>query len=98
MDGTYNSLPDQSTDTKVLTIDAPKTKTFSDVLNNLKISDGKSLFVLAENNRNIYLSSRNMVSSKVITVDKLNTYDILDAKNLVISESAVDMIDKQFKA
>jgi ribosomal protein L4 len=39
-----------------------------------------------------------MVSSKVITVDKLNTYDILDAKNLVISESAVDMIDKQFKA
>ena len=81
-----------------LTIDAPKTKTFSDVLNNLKISDGKSLFVLAQNNRNIYLSSRNMVSSKVITVDKLNTYDILDAKNLVISESAVDMIDKQFKA
>ena len=81
-----------------LTIDAPKTKTFSDVLNNLKISDGKSLFVMAENNRNIYLSSRNMVSSKVITVDKLNTYDILDAKNLVISESAVDMIDKQFKA
>ena len=81
-----------------LTIDAPKTKTFSDVLNNLKISDGKSLFVLAENNRNIYLSSRNVVSSKVITVDKLNTYDILDAKNLVISESAVDMIDKQFKA
>ena len=81
-----------------LTIDAPKTKTVSDVLNNLKISDGKSLFVLAENNRNIYLSSRNMVSSKVITVDKLNTYDILDAKNLVISESAVDMIDKQFKA
>ena len=81
-----------------LTIDAPKTKTFSDVLNNLKISDGKSLFVMPENNRNIYLSSRNMVSSKVITVDKLNTYDILDAKNLVISESAVDMIDKQFKA
>lgn len=81
-----------------LTIDAPKTKTFSDVLNNLKISDGKSLFVMAENNRNVYLSSRNMVSSKVITVDKLNTYDILDAKNLVISESAVDMIDKQFKA
>lgn len=81
-----------------LTIDAPKTKTFSDVLNNLKISDGKSLFVMAENNRNIYLSSRNLVSSKVITVDKLNTYDILDAKNLVISESAVDMIDKQFKA
>ena len=81
-----------------LTIDAPKTKTFSDVLNNLKISDGKSLFVMPENNRNIYLSSRNMVSSKVITVDKLNTYDILDAKNLVISESAVEMIDKQFKA
>ena len=81
-----------------LTIDAPKTKTFSDVLNNLKISDGKSLFIMADNNRNIYLSSRNMVSSKVITVDKLNTYDILDAKNLVISESAVDMIDKQFKA
>jgi large subunit ribosomal protein L4 len=46
----------------------------------------------------VYLSSRNISSSKVITVDKLNTYDILDAKNLVIAESAVDMIDKLFKA
>ena len=73
-------------------------KTFSNVLSNLNIADGKSLFVLAQNNSNVYLSSRNIASSKVITVDKLNTYDILDAKNLVISESAVDMIDKQFKA
>jgi large subunit ribosomal protein L4 len=81
-----------------LTIDSPKTKEFTTVLSNLKIADGKSLFVLAENNSNFYLSSRNINSSKVITVDKLNTYDILDAQNLVISESAVDMIDKQFKA
>lgn len=81
-----------------LTIDTPKTKDFTSVLNKLKINDGKSLFVLAENNSNVYLSSRNISSSKVITVDKLNTYDILDAKNLVIAESAVDMIDKLFKA
>ena len=81
-----------------LTIDSPKTKDFSSILNNLKINDGKSLFVMSENNTNVYLSSRNINSSKVITVDKLNTYDILDAQNIVIAESAVSMIDKIFKA
>ena len=81
-----------------LSIDSPKTKDFSSILNNLKINDGKSLFVMSENNTNVYLSSRNINSSKVITVDKLNTYDILDAQNIVIAESAVSMIDKIFKA
>lgn len=81
-----------------LSLGSPRTKDFSSVLNNLKIADGKSLFVLADNNTNVYLSSRNINSSKVITVDKLNTYDILNAKNIVIAESAVDMIDKHFKA
>ena len=81
-----------------LSIKEPKTKDFFGVLNNLKIADSKSLFVLGEHNENVYLSSRNLQSSKVITVDKLNTYDILNANNLVISESAVKQIEKQFKA
>ena len=68
------------------------------MLNNLKIADSKSLFVLGDLNENVYLSSRNLQSSKVVTVDRLNTYDILNAKNLVISESAVKKIEKQFKA
>jgi len=81
-----------------LTIKEPKTKDFYGVLNNLKIADSKSLFVLGDLNENVYLSSRNLQSSKVVKVDRLNTYDILNAKNLVISESAVKKIEKQFKA
>jgi large subunit ribosomal protein L4 len=81
-----------------LSIKEPKTKEFSGVLSNLKIADSKSLFVLGDQNENVYLSSRNLQSSKVITVDRLNTYDILNAKNLVIAESAVKKIEKQFKA
>jgi large subunit ribosomal protein L4 len=70
-------------------LEAPKTKDYINLLNNLNISDNKSLMVLDETNKNIYLSSRNLKSSKVITVSELNTYEIMHATNVVFIESSL---------
>jgi large subunit ribosomal protein L4 len=75
--------------------EAPKTKEFVDVLNNLKISDKKSLMVLNEPNKNIYLSSRNLGGSKVVTISELNTYDILNCTSLVFIESSLSQLQKE---
>ncbi|MDF1546350.1 MAG: 50S ribosomal protein L4 [Bacteroidales bacterium] len=76
--------------------EAPKTKEFQLLKNNLKIADKKSLLVLGEANNNIYLSSRNLQGSKTITVSELTTYDILDAKAIVLAESSIDALEKIF--
>jgi large subunit ribosomal protein L4 len=73
--------------------DAPKTKTFVEMLSNLKLSDKKTLLVLSESNKNIYLSSRNLQGYKVVTASELNTYDILNANYLVLTESSIEKID-----
>jgi large subunit ribosomal protein L4 len=78
------------------TFDAPKTKQYVDFEKNLKINDKKSILVLAEPNKNLYLSSRNLKGSKTITVSELTTYDILNTKALVLSESSVDVLEKTF--
>jgi large subunit ribosomal protein L4 len=75
--------------------EAPKTKEFVSVLNNLKISDKKSLMVLNEQNKNLYLSSRNFEGSKVVTISELNTYDILNCSNLVFIESSLNTLQKE---
>jgi large subunit ribosomal protein L4 len=75
--------------------EAPKTKEFVSVLNNLKISDKKLLMVLNEPNKNIYLSSRNFEGSKVVTISELNTYDILNCSNLVFIESSLNELQKE---
>jgi large subunit ribosomal protein L4 len=74
--------------------DAPKTKEFVSILSNLKVNDGKVLLVLGSKNDNVYLSSRNLQNAKVITADSLNTYDVLNAKKVVLSKSAVEIIEK----
>ncbi len=73
--------------------DTPKTKDFKQVLHNLNISDKKSLLVLAEQNNNVYLSSRNLESARVVTTSELNTYGILNNRALVISEDALGIIE-----
>lgn len=77
-------------------LDAPKTREFADVNKNLGIDGKKSLFVLSEKNKNLYLSSRNLPGTKVVTVEELNTYDILDAGALVFMESSIDLLNRQF--
>ena len=71
----------------------PKTKAFVEMVNNLKISDKKLLMVLAEANKNVYLSARTLKGANVQTVSGLNTYRVLDAGALVLTESALSAID-----
>ncbi|MFT3740369.1 MAG: 50S ribosomal protein L4 [Breznakibacter sp.] len=69
--------------------EAPKTKEFVAIQKNLNLVDVKSLLVLKEHNKNIYLSSRNIEKSKVMVVNDLNTYCIMNAGTLVLLESSV---------
>ena len=71
----------------------PKTKKFLDVLKALKIEDKKSLLVFGKNN-NVYLSSRNFKGSDVVTSSEVSTYKILNAKQLVMSESSLNSINE----
>ena len=73
--------------------EAPKTKEFLALAKNLKVADKKMLLVLAENNNNIYLSARNLQKTDVTTVTELNTYKVLDANQLVITESSLAAIN-----
>ncbi|MBA4738983.1 MAG: 50S ribosomal protein L4 [Flavobacteriaceae bacterium] len=72
---------------------APKTKKFIDVLKALKIEDKKSLLIFGKNN-NVYLSSRNFKGSDVVTSSEVSTYKILNAKQLVMSESSLNSINE----
>lgn len=73
--------------------EAPKTKDFTNILNSLGIQNKKSLFVLGELNKNVYLSSRNVSNSNVVTSSELNTYAIMNSSSVVILESAVASIE-----
>lgn len=73
--------------------EAPKTKVFVDMINNLKISDKKLLMVLPTSNKNVYLSARNLQRVNVQTVSGLNTYRVLDAGVLVLTEESLKAID-----
>ena len=81
-----------------LLLKSPKTKDFVSILKNLKVDNDRTLFVASEKDQNTLLSSRNVKNTKVITADKLNTYDILNSAKLIISEKAVEQIENQFKA
>jgi len=72
--------------------DAPKTKGYLDILNNLELNGTRTLVVLSEANRNVYLSSRNIQKTKVTTAGQLNTYDILNAGKIIFAESSVEKI------
>jgi len=73
--------------------DTPKTKNFVNVLKALELDTKKSLFVLGESNNNVYLSSRNLKSSKVVNNSGLSTYGILNANKVIISESSLEGIN-----
>lgn len=73
--------------------EAPKTKEYAEFVKNLQVADKKSLLVLADQNKNVYLSARNLEKAKVVTVSELNTYKLLDAKSLLLTESSVATIN-----
>lgn len=74
--------------------DAPKTKEFLSILSALKLDNSKVLIVTSELDRNVYLSSRNLRKSKVTQVDNLNTYDVLNANTLIISEKSIEKLSQ----
>jgi len=78
-------------------IDVPRTKEMKKISDNLKLSDKKSLFVLPEQNKNVYLSSRNLPGVEVVTVNELTTYKIMNASTLVLAESAIEVLHGTFK-
>lgn len=73
--------------------DAPKTKNYLALLSGLSLTDKKTLLVLPEENKNVYLSSRNLPKAKVVTVNDVNTYQVLHADQLVICEGSVSMLE-----
>ncbi len=76
------------------TFDTPKTKEFLSILKALKLDNSKVLFVTNELDKNVYLSSRNLRKSKVTEVSNLNTYDVLNANTLIISEKSIEKLSQ----
>ncbi|MCM1035069.1 MAG: 50S ribosomal protein L4 [Paludibacter sp.] len=81
-----------------LNFETPKTQSFVQLMNNLKIADKKSLFVLPVENKVVYLSARNLQNANVVTVSELNTYRIMDSKVVVVSEETIAAIEQTFNA
>ena len=76
------------------TFEAPKTKDFVNVVNNLKVAGKKLLMVLPEANKNVYLSARNLERTNLAIASALNTYMVLNAETLVVTENALKAIEE----
>ena len=76
-----------------VSFDAPKTKNYIALLNGLSLADKKTLLVLSEDNKNVFLSSRNLPKAKVVTVNDVNTYQLLNADHLVLCEGSVSKLE-----
>ncbi len=79
-------------------MEAPKTKDFAAIRNSLKLDGTRSLLVFTQMDRNVFLSSRNVPKSEVSTLSDINTYTIMKAQSLVLSESSVSEIENLFNA
>ena len=78
-------------------MEAPKTKEFLQIVSNLKAGSRKVLFVLPQNSDNIFLSSRNLPEVKVITVDEINTYAVMNSNSLVLFDGVQDILSERVK-
>lgn len=76
--------------------DVPNTKSYCEFLSNFDLINDKTLLVLPKTNKNIILSSRNIKKSKVLLAAQLNTYDVMNANKIMIVESSIDEIEKNF--
>ena len=90
---TYKAKDNNITVIEDFKMDSPKTKSYTEILSSLKLDDKKTLFVVAEHEKNIFLSSRNIKDTKVVAAKDLNTYDILNADNLILAESSIKTIE-----
>ena len=98
----FSALSYKAAENKIVLVepfamDAPKTKEFLSILSAIKAGDRKVLFVLPENSNNIFLSSRNLQDVKVITVDEINTYAIMNANSIVLVDGVQDILSSRVK-
>jgi large subunit ribosomal protein L4 len=73
---------------------SPRTRDYASILKNLNIGDKKSLLVLPDNDKFIYLSARNLPKAEVVIASELNTYKVLDASRLLLTEGAIPVIER----
>ncbi|MBR5735893.1 MAG: 50S ribosomal protein L4 [Bacteroidales bacterium] len=93
----YKAQENAITMVEPFAMEAPKTKEFIKILDAIKANGRKTLVVLPENSNNIYLSSRNLPEVKVITVDEINTYAIMNANHLVMVDGVQDILVERRK-
>ena len=77
--------------------DAPKTKAYIQILKNLNLTDPKTLVLVNDTNNNVYISSRNVKRTKVIRTQDVNTYDVLNASNLIICENSLPILEAMLR-
>lgn len=94
---TYKAQDNAITMVEPFSMDAPKTKEFIKILDAIKANGRKTLVVLPENSNNIYLSSRNLPECKVITVDEINTYTIMNSNHIVMVDGVQDILVERRK-
>ena len=92
---TYKAQENAIVFVEPFTMDAPKTKEFLNIVEALKAGDRKVLFVLPENSKNIFLSSRNLPEVKVITVNEINTSAIMNANTMVLMDGVQDVLSER---
>ncbi len=90
---TYKAKNNQIMVIEDLNFDAPKTKQMTALMNTLQVANKKTLMVFPNVNKNVYLSARNLQGKKVVVASDLNTYDILNANNLLIAESSLAVME-----
>ena len=94
----YKALNNEITVVDQLNFAGPKTKELVTLTKSLQVADKKPLIILADANKNVYLSARNLSSVKVVTVSELSTYTVLNAKTLVLTEESVVALEQILKA
>jgi large subunit ribosomal protein L4 len=93
----YSALSSKMQEGRVIVLedqkfDAPRTKSVIELMENLKVADQKTIFVVPEQDKNFYLSQRNVPVSKMTSANSVNTYDVLNAEHVILFESAIDKL------
>lgn len=89
----YKAKENAITIVEDFSLESPKTKAYIDILGKLQLTGKKTLMVVSDSNKNIYLSSRNLQRTKVVDASSLNTYDIMNAQNLLVCEKSLTLIE-----
>lgn len=94
----YKAKDQQIAIVEDLNFNAPKTKQYQSLLKSLSLADKKTLLVLADANKNVALAGRNIPNTKIITASQINTYDVVNADQLILLEGSINVIDNLLKA